>query len=421
MAKIRFNNVELTKSVGTTSVIPPVVWAEQKILASDAAGNDAFGSTVAMSEDGTTAIVGAYVEDATGFSDAGSAYIFTQVGGIWLEEQKLIAGDPEGGGYFGWAVSLSGDGNTAIVGAYGEDTVGAEAGAAYIFTRSGGVWTQQQKLQASDIEQYDRFGYSVSISSDGNTAIIGAYGESAGGILAGAAYIFTQSGGVWTEQQKILASDAQASDNFGWSVSISSDGNTAIVGSYGEDTGGSLAGSAYMYTRSGGVWTQQQKIQASDVQGGDRFGYTVSMSSDGNTAIIGAYHEDTGASGAGSAYIFTQSGGVWTQQQKIQASDAEATDYFGYKVSMSSDGNTAIIGAYLEDTGAISAGAAYIFTSSGGVWTQQQKLQASDKGEDDRYGSSVYISGDGTKAIVGSPREDAPLGNQGASYIYEIQ
>ena len=170
-----------------------------------------------------------------------------------------------------------------------------------------GDWSlasQQAKIQASDKELSDLFGHSVSISGDGLTAIVGARNEDTGGGDAGAAYIFTRSGVTWTEQAKIQASDKQAEDYFGWSVGISSDGNTAIVGAYFEDTGASNAGAAYIFVRSGSTWTEQAKIQASDKQANDIFGYSVSISSDGNTAIVGAYGEDTGVGDAGAAYIF---------------------------------------------------------------------------------------------------------------------
>ena len=170
-------------------------------------------------------------------------------------------------------------------------------------------------------------------------------------------------GSVFAEQAKIQASDAEASDGYGYSVSISSDGNTAIVGARGEDTGASNAGAAYIFVRSGTTWSQQAKIQASDLEADDWFGASVSISSDGNTAIVGAYKEDTGAANAGAAYIFVKSGTSWPQTQKIQASDLELSDQFGYSVSISSDGKIAIVGADLEDTGGTSAGAAYIFVA----------------------------------------------------------
>ena len=338
-----------------------VLSEEQKIMASDAQANDEFGVSVSVSCDGNTAIVGAYYED-TGGNNAGAAYVFVVMSvGVWSEQQKLTASDAEAGDIFGCSVSLSSDGNTAIVGAYGEDAGGNNAGAAYVFVRSGGVWSEQQKLTASDAQADDWFGYSVSLSSDGNTAIVGAPYEDTGGSDAGASYVFVRSGVVWSEQQKLTASDAQAYDHFGISVSLSSDGNTAIVGAYLEDAGGSNAGAAYVFVRSGVVWSEQQKFTASDAQADDYFGYSVSLSSDGNTAIVGAYYEDTGGGNAGAAYVFVRSGGVWSQQQKLTASDAEASDYFGYSVSLSGDGNTAIVGAPCEDTGGSDSGAAYIF------------------------------------------------------------
>jgi len=388
---------------------------QAKIQASDKEASDEFGWSVSISGDGNTALIGVPRED-TGGDRAGAAYIFTRSGTTWTQQQKIQASDKEQRDEFGYSVSISSDGNTAIVGAYLEDTGATDAGAAYIFTRSGGTWTQQAKIQASDKETNDWFGWSVSISGDGNTAIVGATGEGTGD--TGAAYIFTRSGGTWTQQAKIQASDKQAYDNFGWSVSISSDGNTALVGSPGEGTGGVLAGAAYIFTRSGTTWTQQQKIQASDKEQVDRFGYSVFISSDGNTAIVGAYGEDTGATSAGAAYIFTRSGTTWTQQAKIQASDKEANDQFGYSVSISGGGNIAVVGAYLEDTGGDRAGAAYIFTRSGTTWTQQQKIQASNLEGGDEFGWSVSISSDGNTAIVGARFEDTGASGAGAAYIF---
>jgi len=251
-------------------------------------------------------------------SASGAAYIFTwsETSSSWSEQQKIQASDKQAYDYFGGSVSISGDGNTAIVGAsYEDSTFWSEAGAAYIFTRSNSNWSEQEKIQASDKQQGDHFGYSVAISGDGNTAIVGAYREDAGGTSdAGAAYIFTWSNSNWSEQQKIQASDKQAGDNFGNSVSISEDGNTAIVGANYEDAvvGTNTitdTGAAYIFTRSGTTWTQQQKIQASDKQAYDHFGSLdanggVAISGDGNTAIVGASHEDTGGTNAGAAYLY---------------------------------------------------------------------------------------------------------------------
>ena len=161
-------------------------------------------------------------------------------------------------------------------------------------------WLEQAKIQASDKEAGDLFGKSVAISGDGTTAIVGAWYEDTGGSQAGAAYIFTRSGTDWSEQAKILSSDTQAYGNFGRSVALSGDGNTAIVGSAVDLN---TVGAAYIFTRSGTSWSEQAKIQASDVEAGDQFGYSVSISGDGTTAIVGAHYEDTGAGNAGAAYI----------------------------------------------------------------------------------------------------------------------
>ena len=194
---------------------------------------------------------------------------------------------------------------------------------------------------------------------------MGAYNEDTGGTDAGAAYIFTRSGSTWTQQAKIQASNKGSGDRFGQSVSIDSDGDTAIVGAAYEDTGGSSAGSAYIFTRSGTSWSQQAQIQPTNVSTSDLFGRSVSISGDGNTVIGSSYVEDTGFTNAGSAYIFTRSGTSWSQQSQIQAYDAQASAYFGQLVNISNDGNTAIIGANNTDSGTVStAGAAYIYKPS---------------------------------------------------------
>jgi PAS domain-containing protein len=412
---------------------------------SDRAADDYFGYSVAIS--GDYAIVGAYGEDedASGgatASFAGSAYIFTRSGSTWTQQQKIVASDRAAGDRFGGSVAISGD--YAIVGALLEDedasggATASLAGSAYIFHRSGSTWTQQQKIVASDRAANDYFGYSVAISGD--YAIVGAYAEdedASGGAtasFAGSAYIFNRSGSTWTQQQKIVAADRAANDEFGWSVAIS--GDYAIVGAYLEDqdaSGGataSNAGSAYIFNRSGSTWTLQQKIVASDRAAGDEFGYRVSIS--GDYAIVGARGEDEDASGgatalsAGSAYIFIRSGSTWTQQQKIVASDRAANDNFGISVAIS--GDYAIVGAWQEDEDASggatanNAGSAYIFTRSGSTWTQQQKIVAADRAAEDRFGYSVAISGD--YAIVGAYREDedasggATASSAGSAYIF---
>ena len=372
---------------------------KQKITASDAVTNDYFGISVSLSADGSTALVGAHTKS----SQTGAAYIFTKSGSTWTQQSKLTASDAATSDYFGWSVSLSGDGSTALVGAYGKST---NTGAAYIFTKSGSTWTQQSILTASDGAANDYFGISVSLSSDGSTALVGAHYKSSS---TGAAYIFTKSGSTWTQQQKITASDAVTNDYFGYSVSLSADGSIALVGAYGKS---SATGAAYVFTKSGSTWSQQSILTASDAAASDQFGISVSLSADGSTALVGAYLEDPSSiSNAGAAYVFTRSGSTWTQQAKLTASDAATGDLCGWSVSLSGDGSTALVGAHQKSS---SAGSAYIFTRSGSTWTQQAKLTASDAATNDSFGYSVSLSGDGSTALVGAHSKSST----GAAYIF---
>jgi hypothetical protein len=383
-----------------------------KLQANDKGTFDIFGSSVSVS--GDRAIVGAPGENTGGFG-AGAAYILERdSSGMWSEVQKLQASDKQTGDIFGSSVSVSGD--LAIVGAISENTGGAGAGAAYIFERdSSGMWSEVQKLQASDKDSFDIFGSSVSVS--GNRAIVGAPGENTGGYNAGAAYIFERdSSGMWNEVQKLQASDKQTGDVFGSSVSVS--GNRTIVGALGENTGGYNAGAAYIFERdSDGMWNEVQKLQASDKDSFDFFGSSVSVSSD--QAIVGAHGENTGGYNAGAAYIFERdNSGMWSEVDKLQASDKDARDIFGSSVSVSSE--RAIVGAPGENTGGYNAGAAYIFErDNSGMWSEVDKLQASDKDARDVFGSSVSVSGN--RAIVGALGEDTGGFNAGAAYIFEAE
>jgi len=382
---------------------------QQKLTASDMAESNTYGYSVSI--DGDTMIVGAIFANT-----GGAAYVFTRSGTTWTEQQKLTASDMAVADLFGWSVSISGD--TAIVGAPKLSSVdNPNSGAAYVFIRSGGTWIQQQKLTASDGGLWhQRFGQSVSISGD--VVIVGDHGANlppSGPGLTGAAYVFTRSGTTWTEQQKLTASDMAAGDNFGWSVSISSD--TAIIGARLADPGDIAdAGAAYVFTRSGTTWTEQQKLAASQIFPNEQFGRSVSIS--GDTAIFGASESSAdGVSLAGAAYVFTRSGNTWSQQQRLTASDMAFHNRFGWSVSIS--GDTAVIGARTASPDGLSqAGVAYVFTRSGNTWTQQQKLTASDMAAGDRFGQSVSIDGD--TAIVGAAfASPGGVNNAGAAYVFD--
>jgi hypothetical protein len=327
----------------------------------------------------------------------------------WFQQAKLTAADAAGGDRFGVAVAVSGD--TAVVGANAADTpAGSNVGSAYVFVRSAGTWALQAKLTAADAAAVDNFGISVAISGD--TAVVGAYLDSTpAGSNAGSAYVFVRSAGTWAQQQKLTAADAAAGDRFGISVAVS--GDTAVVGAYLDDApAGTNAGSAYVFVRSAGTWAHQQKLVADDAAAVDNFGMSVAVSVD--TAVVGAHLE--GGTNAGSAYVFVRSAGTWAQQQKLAASDAAANDNFGASVAVS--GDTAVVGAPFDDIAAgTDAGSAYVFVRSAGTWAQQQKLAASDADAGDRFGIAVAVSGD--TAVVGAYFDDAPVGpDAGSAYVF---
>src|SRR6266498_3967425 len=329
--------------------IDPTFTQHQKLEASDPAAFDGFGFSVAIS--GETVVVGALFDDGAAGLQQGSAYVFARSGGVWTQQQKLLASDAAAGALFGISVAISGE--TVVVGAPGDDS----RGSAYVFARNGGVWSQQQKLLASDAAAGDAFGESVAIS--GETVVVGAqFDDDVAGDNQGSAYVFARSDGVWSQQQKLRASDAAVADSFGASVAIS--GETVVVGAIGDDgAAGRDQGSAYVFARSGGVWTQQQKLEASDAAANDLFGLSVAIS--GETVVVGAPF-DAGAAGnsQGSAYVFARSGGVWSQQQKLEASDAALGDQFGFSVAVSAW--TVEVGAH-DDSGAAGRlqGSAYVF------------------------------------------------------------
>jgi hypothetical protein len=366
----------------------------QKLVGTGAAGAAAQGWSVALTADGATAIVGGPADN----SDAGAAWVFTQSGGVWIQQgSKQVGAGAVGPAEQGISVALSADGETAIVGGPNNNSY---AGAAWVFTLGGNVKLPLGTGAVGTALQ----GASVALSADGTTAVVGGHGDNLG---AGAAWVFTQSGGVWTQQgSKLFGGGAVGTAYQGYSVALSADGNTAIVGGYGDN---SFAGAAWVFTRSGGVWTQQgSKLSGGGAVGTAYQGYSVALSADGNTAIVGGYGDN---SNAGAAWVFTRSGGgVWTQQgPKLFGSGALGAAGEGYSVALSADGNTAIVGGPFDNS---DAGAAWVLTrSGGGVWTQQgAKLVGGGAAGTAEQGYSVALSADGTTAIEGGRGDNSYTG-----------
>jgi phage-related protein len=441
------------------------------LKASNTDVSDSFGVSVALS--GDTLAVGARYEDsaATGVNGdqsssaafaSGAVYVFTRSGGAWSQQAYLKASNTDAGDFFGSSVALSG--NTLAVGVHQEASAATgvngdqssnaaeNSGAVYVFTRSGGAWSQQAYLKASNTDTTDLFGYSVALSGD--TLAVGANAEDsdATGVNgdqssnaagnSGAVYVFTRSGGAWSQQAYLKASNTGNSDFFGGSVALSD--NTLAVGAYGENSNAtgvngdqssnaaSDSGAVYVFTRSGGAWSQQAYLKASNTGAHDHFGASVALSD--NTLAVGADWESSdaagvngdqssnGASMSGAVYLFTRSGGAWSQQAYLKASNTDEHDYFGGSVALS--GDTLAVGAFGEDSDATGVngdqspdtehftGAVYVFTRSGGAWSQQAYLKASNTDVTDYFGESVALSGN-TLAVGAQYEQSAATGVNG--------
>ena len=396
-------------------IVDPTVERFFKLYATDGAGNDNFGCAVALN--GDTAVIGAYRASAVS-ANAGKAYVFVRSGKKWVPQATLSADDGVSGDGFGSSVAFDSTTNTAVVGAPTAVHGGAfNIGAAYVFVRSGTTWTQQAKLIASDGITWDLFGTGAAITGD--TIMIGATGVPNVDLHQGAVYVYTRSGTNWTQQQRLMPSNGSSGDNdFGIAIAI--DNGTAVIGARGFDHGAVAQGSAYIFTGSGGSWSQQKELQAGDGAYGDNFGCSVALS--GTTLVIGAFYKTTTAGAyAGAAYIFSGSGASWTQQAKLTASDGKAGDLFGSTVAV---GNGIVaVGSPQHSTSLGSkAGTIYIYAMPNGTWLQQRLPLLAVDGSP--YTANVYLGSssalNGTNLLVGAPGKGAGAGaSVGAAYLYQ--
>ena len=453
---------------------------------------DLFGTSVALSANGSTLAIGAAGEDSNAkntdttpnqaddsSANAGAVYVFTRSGAGWSQQAYLKASNTDASDQFGISVALSADGNTLAVGAVGEassarntdttpnqaDNRSSNAGAVYVFTRTGTSWGQESYLKASNTDANDQFGQPVALSGDGNTLAVGAIGEDSSAVDAGAVYVFTRTGANWSQESYLEASNTGAGDQFGTSVALSDNGNTLAVGAIGEDSNAkntdttpnqsdnsaSSAGAVYVFTRTGTSWSQESYLKASNTDEADEFGVRVALASDGNTLAVSAIGEDSNAKNtdttldqeddsainAGAVYVFTRAGMSWGQQAYLKTSntggddpndDSDRGDRLA-SVALSADGNTLVVGAFGEDSNAkntdttpdqaddsaSSAGAAYVFTRTGANWSQQTYLKASNTDAKDRFGISVALSADGNTLAVGAIGEDSNAKNADAT------
>ncbi|PKO12162.1 MAG: hypothetical protein CVU39_25490 [Chloroflexi bacterium HGW-Chloroflexi-10] len=396
-------------------------WSQTQKLTGACAPNFQFGFANALSGDGLTAIIGAPSANLEGVTDQGAAYIYTRSGPVWVPQARLVASDGLAGDKFGYSVSISDDGNTAIVGAYWA-TVGANAhqGKAYIFTRTGTTWSEKQILTVAGAVD-DWFGLSVAINGDGDLALIGAIGRDVNGKNnQGAAYTFSRSGDTWSYQALLMASDGLAGDTFGRSADFSQDGTWVIIGTPGATVDGkAMQGAAYIFTNPGSGWSQQKKLTTTAGAAHDELGISVSISNDGSIALVGAQGEEADM---GRAYIFRRTASTWTQERQFTISGGLAGDHVGFSTALSGDGRIALVGAYgTDEFGKQDKGMAYLFVKQNGSWSAKTILSAADGAANDQFGFSVALSADGNTALIGA-RNNAMQGHnlQGAVYPYAL-
>jgi hypothetical protein len=480
---------------GTVDVTSSLAEAVGYFKAWNPAVGDEFGARVAISADGSTLAVAAHYQDDPG-PDAGAVYVFVRDGlGTWSQQAYLHASNAGANDVFGQGLSLSADGSVLAVGAPEEDggstgiggdeasNTASDSGAVYVFVRDGlGAWSQEAYVKASNTQTGDHFGASLSLSADGDALVVGAYLED-GAIAgiggdqgsnaasnAGAIYVYVRNGvGAWVQEAYVKASNPNAGDFFGQSVALAGDGDTFVVGAYQEDgnatgIGGNQAsntamnaGAAYVFARSGmGAWVQQAYVKASNTGGSDWFGIRVAISHDGDTVAVGAFQEDSSATGiggdplsntasaSGAAYVFERSGmDVWSQQAYVKASNTQTNDFFGYGLALSGDGDVLAVGSLFEaggstgiggdqaDEGTASAGAVYAFVRDGmGAWSQRSYVKAPNTDSGDAFGASLSLSADGHvlavgaypessgAAGVGGDQADDSVGGSGAVYLY---
>ena len=363
----------------------------------------------------------------------------------------IKASNPTAGDQFGHHVAVSGDGLTIAVGAPLE---GMEAGAVYVFHRTGDIWMQEVIVKPNVQEVGDQFGWSVGLSDDGNTLAVGARREDStstginndptnnGATSSGAAYVFVRAGTTWSQQAYVKATNTDGGDSYGQSIAISGDGNTLAVGAQLEDSAETMinasgnsnaalsAGAAYVYRRSGTVWSVEAYIKPTNAEAGDEFGGKVALSTTGNALIVGAYREDSVATGvggnqgdntatnAGAVYVFTRSGTTWTQAAYVKASNTELGDNFGYDVAISGAGTRIAVTAESESggsrgingnqsNGAMTSGAAYVLDGGGTTWTQTAYVKSSNSETGDQLGFCVALAGGGDRLLTGAVDEDS--------------
>ena len=391
-----------------TKTTSAAVSESAKLALVDAALNDRLGECVAMSSDGLTCAVGAPGR----LSARGEVVVFTKRGSVWIHHNSLFALDGSAGDRFGASVTISHDGSTIAVGAPNDNK---NTGSCYLFVMKDDKYTFLERLSASDALEGDYFGSSVSISGDGSRLAIGACRKDAS---VGAVYLYSVAAYAVGFSTKISCPIDYSGALFGHTLAMSYDGTRIAIASPGDKDKGINAGACYIYLKTASAFNLEAKLVDSSGSVNDLFSYSLSMSKDGSSIMVGAYQDDDKGTNSGSVVYFTRNGLAWSQITRLTATDAAVSDFFGYSVSLSPDGTVAAIGAYGDNPQGTMSGSCYVYKRSGITWALQSKVFPSDSVQGDRFGSSVTTSEDGTYCAVGAPSSDTGAESTGAVYIF---
>jgi hypothetical protein len=383
---------------------PPRLVEQGTLYATDPAGGGECGWSADVS--GDTAVVGCPVGGLTG---GGSAVVFERVGAAWSQTAVLIPADPKVDMRFGESVAI--DGDTILVGALHADSTLVSTGAAYVFARNGASWTPQAKLSALDARPGDAFGRAVALSGD--RAVVTANRDDDLGLTdCGSAYVFDRSGASWFQSAKLTANDANNYDLFGTSTAVR--GDTIVVGADFDSSPFANAGSVYVFVHGMSGWSQQAQLVPADSATNDHFGRSVDLDPGGDVLVAGAWLKMNPNGTTGAAYLFTRAGGVWSEEVQLRASDAAGHHRFGTSVAL--DGALAVVGADSDDEAGVNAGASYVYHRTVAGWTEVAKLLPADLGPGSFLGTASTVDGD--TCVIGASGAQPPGALGGAAWAY---
>lgn len=390
---------DTTSSPASGTGTPAPAYARTTRLEPDESGHY-FGTAVAVSADGRTALVGDLDEESDAGTDAGSVSAYRRAGGDWTDRTTVRPDEVNEFDRFGSAIALSADGTRALVGAPGDESPnGDEGGSAFVLERDGATWTRRRRLAPADGGAGDLFGSAVALQGD--LALVGATGAANGsGQSAGAAYFFELADGTWQQRATLTADDGDEGDGFGNAVALAE--SVALVGAVTEeDPNGTNAGAAYVFERDDGSWRQATKLVTENELMRARFGGALALSADGETAAVGA----GGYPQAGAVFVYRR-GEDWGRVAKLSKGGPGASSpKFGAGVALSDDGDDLLAGASLasHEDGSRAVGFAVRYTRSEDGWTEVGTLQPDSLGELNKFGETAALSADGGAALVGAP------------------